>query len=130
MIYDEIAARYPHVFDNQPRRQPQACEHSAQFAELHRHIDSAAALQHRHLNHVEGTIMAAFQDLQASVADYASNVDNTVIPAFDAIMTAVREGSGGASEEQLAELNSTVQGANSRLLAKAQEAAQLVGGEG
>ena len=131
MIYDEILARYPGVFTDQPRRRPAGgCDHSAEFAQLHQHIDDAAALQHRHLHHVEGTIMAALDDLTTGVSDYAQTVDNVVIPAFDAIMAEIRDGAGAASEEQLAELATQVQGANDRLRAKANEAAALVGGEG
>lgn len=74
--------------------------------------------------------MAALDDLTTGVSDYAQTVDSVVIPAFDAIMAEIRDGAGAASEEQLAELATQVQGANDRLRAKANEAAALVGGEG
>jgi hypothetical protein len=129
VIYDEILARYPGVFDQRPARRP-GCDHSAEFAQLHQHIDDAAALQHRHLHHVEGTIMAALDDLKNEVANFAQTVDNTVIPAFDAIMTAIQNGSGGASEAELADVTAQIQDANARLTDKAREAAALVGGAG
>ena len=129
MIYDEILARYPGVFDQRPIRRP-GCDHSAEFAQLHQHIDDAAALQHRHLHHVEETIMAALDDLKNEVNNFAQTVDNTVIPAFDAIMAAIQNGSGGASEAELAAVTTQIQDANARLTDKAREAAALVGGEG
>jgi hypothetical protein len=132
VIYDEISARYPGLFDDDRRHRPPGpvCDHRSDFARLHQHIDDAAALQHRHIHHVEGTIMAALDDLKNEVSNFAQTVDNTVIPAFDAIMTAIQNGSGGASEAELSEVTAQIQGANARLTDKAREAAALVGGEG
>jgi hypothetical protein len=131
VIYDEILARYPGAFADQPRHHPDSgCDHRADFARLHQHIDDAAALQHRHLRHVEEIIMAAIDDLNTNVDTFAQTVDSTVIPALDSLMAAVQAHAGAATEEQLADLATRVQGATDRLRDKAQEAAALVGGEG
>lgn len=129
MIYDEIAARYPGVF-GPPPQQRQGCDHGAQFAQLHQHIDQAAALQHRHLHHVEETIMAAIDDLRAQADQFAQNVDNTVIPALDALMAAVHSAPAGVPEADVAAVATQMQDTNARLLTKAQEAAAAVGGAG
>lgn len=129
MIYDEVAARYPNIFDHPPQHPP-GCDHGAQFAQLHRHIDDAAALQHRHLFHVEETIMAAIDDLRAQADQFAQNVDNTVIPALDALMAAIHSAPAGVPEADVAAVATQLQDTNARLLAKAQEAASAVGGAG
>lgn len=130
-IFDEVSARYPGVFADRPRPEPDLyCDHRDQFRQLHQHIDNAAALQHRHLLHVEGTIMAALDDLRAEAQEYARTVADVAIPAFDQLMAAVVANSGGASEAELAEVSAVIAGANDQLLAKANEAAAAVGGEG
>jgi AcrR family transcriptional regulator len=130
-IFDEVAARYPGVFDDHPRVEPAPhCDHRAQFAHLHQHINDAAALQHRHIHHVEETIMAALDDLKTEVNAYAQTVDGTVIPAFDAIMAAIQNGAGAASEADLAAVTTQIQDATARLTDKAREAHALVGGAG
>lgn len=129
MIYDEILARYPRAFDEHTRYQPPIpCDHSREFAQLHGHIDAAAALQHRHILHVEGKLMAALDDLRAEVEASAAVIDTQAIPALDALMAAVQ--SGDASEAQLAELVTSLQGSNARLTDKVAEAQGLVGGAG
>ena len=131
-IFDEISARYPGLFDDRRRPAPPApaCDHRGDFARLHQHIDDAAALQHRHIHHVEETIMAALDDLKTEVSNYAQTVDNTVIPAFDAVMAAIQNGAGGASDEELAAVTAQIQDATARMTDKAREAHALVGGEG
>jgi hypothetical protein len=129
VIFDEILSRYPSAFDEETRyRPPTPCDHHRDFGALHDHIDAAAALQHRHLLHLEGTIMAAIDDLRAEVEASASAIDNVAIPALDALMAAVQNGS--ASEAELGELVTSLQASNARLRDKANEAAALVGGEG
>lgn len=130
-IFDEVSARYPGVFADHPQRGPDLyCDHRAQFAQLHQHIDNAAALQHRHLLHVEGTIMAALDDLRAEAQEYARTVQDVAIPAFDQLMAAIAANAGGASEAELAEIAAQIAGANDQLLSKSNEAAAAVGGAG
>ena len=129
MIFDEILSRYPSAFDEHTRYAPPTpCDHHQAFAQLHDHIDAAAALQHRHLLHVEGQIMAALDDLRAEVEGNAATIDNIVIPTLDALMAAVQNGT--ASDADLAALATSLQEANGRLRDKTAEAAALVGGEG
>lgn len=125
MIYDDVLAAYPDVFSDRPRATP---PRRSEFADLHQHLHEVAELIHAHLRHVQETIMDALANLNSQADALEQSVDNTVIPALDALMSAA--GQVGVPEAQVQAASDRIQTAIARLTDKAREAHTVVGGEG
>lgn len=127
MIFDEIAARYPGAFpDHQPR--PRHAPAPDPFAAVHRHLHDVAEMFHAHLHHVQETIMSALDNLNGQADALEQAVDNTVIPALDALMAAAAQ--AGIPEADVQAATDRISATVTRLQDKAQEAAATVGGAG